>query len=70
MKSPIELLIERRDEIQREYERVKSVQCEENGYESAFEKNKMDDLNYLQGVIDQYNGAVFVLSNPTISRLF
>lgn len=69
MKSPVELLIERRDEIQREYDRVKSVQCEENGYESAFEKNKINDLKDLKKVIDQYNSAIFVLSNTAISRL-
>lgn len=67
MKSPIQLLTEKRNEMQAEYNRVLKVYPHETGnlkFNESFKLNKADDLKAIKEVISQYNAAIYTLRNP------
>lgn len=66
MKSPVQILIDKRNEIQAEYNRVLKVYPHETGnlkFNESFKLEKKANLKAIKEVISQYNAAIYVLRN-------
>lgn len=66
MKSPLQLLMDKRNEIQSEYNRVLKLNLSGIStlkHRESFEWGKRVDLDRIKSQINQYNAAIYVLQN-------